>query len=224
MTTEDVRSSPLCQRVWDRLVQGADVSGDAELGEHLRSCMACYRALSELRDAPRIAAMLRADTAATTGARQGQVDDSFWDQLATRTGDAVAAAMARPNKRRPLRLAVVGVVLAAAASWMLFLRGPGSTTNGGAPGVSGGGVAAVDDGTPAEEIDLADVAGLDDMALRTLLERLRAGAGEAGAVAATDTADEADVLDDDSELDEVLAELDGPALRRVHRSLAGTTL
>jgi hypothetical protein len=85
-------------------------------------------------------------------------------------------------------------------------------------------VQAVDEGTPAEEIDLADVAGLDDTALRTLLERLRAGAGEAGAVAATDTADEADVLDDESELDEVLAELDGPALRRVHRSLAGTTL
>jgi hypothetical protein len=117
-------------------VQGADVSGDAELGEHLRSCMACYRALSELRDAPRIAAMLRADTAAATGAGPG--DDRFWDQLATRTGDAVAAAMARPSKRRPLRLAVVGVVLAAAASWMLFLRGPGSTTNGGAPGSSEG--------------------------------------------------------------------------------------
>ena len=27
MTTEDV-SSPVCRRVWDRLVQGADVSGD----------------------------------------------------------------------------------------------------------------------------------------------------------------------------------------------------
>src|SRR5688500_1359891 len=101
MTSEDVRSSPVCQRVWDRLVQGADVSGDAELGEHLRSCMTCYRALAELRDAPRIAAMLRADAAGTaTGAR----DESFWDQLATRTGDAAAAAMARPSKRRPLRM------------------------------------------------------------------------------------------------------------------------
>jgi hypothetical protein len=219
MTTEDSRSSPVCQRVWDRLVQGADVSSDAELGEHLGSCMACYRALSELRDAPRIAAMLRADAAAT-GAR----DESFWDQLATRTGDAAAAAMARPRKRRPVRLAAVGAVLAAAASWMLFVRAPTSTTNGGAPGVSGAGVALVDDGTPSEEVDLADVAGMDETALRTLLERLRAGAGEAGALAATNAADDADMLDDESELDEVLAELDGPALRRVQRSLAGTTL
>ena len=222
MTTEDVQALLLCQRVWDRLVQGADVSGDAELGEHLRSCMACYRALSELRDAPRIAAMLRADAAAT-GARQR--DESFWDQLATRTGDAAAAAMARPSKRRPMRLAVVGVVLAAAASWMLFLRAPGSTTNGDAPDVSGGGVAVVHmtTGRPARKSTSLTSRGWT----RRRCARCSSGCARAPAKRARSrrrAADEADVLDDDSELDEVLAELDGPALRRVQRSLAGTTL
>lgn len=221
-TTGDGRSAnhtALCQRVLDRLVEGGDVSGDAELGEHLRSCMACYRGLTELRDVPRIAAMLRAD-ASSAGAR----DDAFWSELATRTADASAAAMARGGKRRPLRIAVAGVVLAAAAAVMLFLRssgtGPGRVAHEGvAPGQS-----VATEAETAEEADVGDVADLDETALRALLERLRTGAGETRALAATASADEADVLDDDSELDEVLAELDGPALRRVQKSLAGTTL
>ena len=223
-TTDDGRRSAVCQRVWDRLVQGADVSGDAELGEHLRSCMACYRALSELRDAPRIAAMLRAD-AASAGARHR--DEDFWDQLAARTGDAATAAMARAGKRRPLRMAAAGVVLAAAAALMLFLRAPGSTTNGGSPGVAGGGAGiAIIDEAATDEAGVADVAALDDTALQALLDRMGAGAGAGRALAATPTAtgDDTDVFDDDADLDEVLAELDGPALRRVQRSLARTTL
>jgi hypothetical protein len=229
MTTHDAHGSPLCQRVWDRLVQGADVSGDAELGEHLRSCMACYRALSELRDAPRIAAMLRADAPDGQGQVQGQVqlqlDERFWDQLAERTGDAAAAAMARAAKRRPLRVAAAGVVLAAAAALMLFLRAPGSTTNGVSSDIAaaGAGIAVIDEAA-TDEAGVADVAALDDNSLRVILDRLSAGAGETRAVAATAAGDETDVFDDDADLDEVLAELDGPALRRVQRSLAGTTL
>jgi len=221
-TPDDTRSSPLCQRVWDRLVQGADVSGDAELSEHLGSCMACYRALSELRDAPRIAAMLRGDTVDGAAAHK---DEAFWDQLAARTGDAAAAAMARAGKRRPLRVAAAGVMLAAAAALMLFLRAPGSTTNGVSPDVAGAGAGiAVIDEAATDEAGVADVAALDDNSLRMILDRLRVGAGETRALAATATGDETDVFDDDADLDEVLAELDGPALRRVQRSLAGTTL
>lgn len=229
MTTHDAHGSPLCRRVWDRLVEGADVSGDAELGEHLRSCMACYRALAELRDAPRMAAMLRADAPDGQGQAkvqaQVQVDERFWDELAARTGDAAAAAMARAGKRRPLRVAAAGVVLAAAAALMLFLRPPGSTTNGVSPDVAGAGAGvAVIDEASTDEAGVADVAALDDNSLRMILDRLRAGAGETRALAATATGDETDVFDDDADLDEVLAELDGPALRRVQRSLAGTTL
>ncbi len=218
-TTDDAPSSPLCQRVWDRLVEGADVSGDAELGEHLGSCMTCYRALSELRDAPRIAAMLRGDMAGGTAADR---DERFWDQLAVRTGDAATAAMARAGRRRPLRLAAAGVMLAAAAALMLFLRAPGPANNGASPDVTGGGVAIVDEGS-TDEAGMADVAALDEPALQALLNRMRV-AGEANALAATSTGDDTDVFDDDADLDEVLAELDGPALRRVQRSLAGTTL
>lgn len=216
--TSDGRSA-LCRRVMDRLIEGGDVSGDAELGEHLRSCMACYRDLTELRDAPRIAAMLRAD-ASSAGAR----DDAFWAELATRTADASAVAMARAGKRRPFRVAAVGVVLAAAAAWMLFLWPSGT----GRVNVAREDVAPLEsvatEMETADEVDVADVAALDETALRALLERLQAGVGDTRALATTATVDEDDVLDDDSELEEVLAELDGPALRRVQRSLAGTTL
>ena len=51
----------LCARVLDRLVEGDDLSGDRLLAEHLRSCVTCFRALTELRDAPRMAEALRAE-------------------------------------------------------------------------------------------------------------------------------------------------------------------
>jgi hypothetical protein len=216
---DDAGRSPLCQRVWDRLVQGADVNGDAELGEHLRSCMDCYRALSELRDAPRIAAMLRGDAAGEAAADR---DEAFWDRLAARTSDAATTAMARAGRRRPLRLAAAGVVLAAAAALVVFLRAPGPANDGASPAVSGDGIAIVDEGA-TDEAGIADVAALDEPALQALLDRMRA-AGEANAIATTTTGDDADVFDDDADLDEVLAELDGPALSRVQHSLAGTTL
>ena len=58
-----------------------------------------------------------------------------------------------------------------------------------------------------------------------LLERLRAGAGERQRARGDgDARTTTDVFDDDEELNDVLAELDGPALLRVQRSLAGTTL
>ena len=97
------------------------------------SCMACYRALSELRDAPRIAAMLRADAG---GPRPR--DESFWDQLAARTGDAAAAAMARAGKRRPLRVAGGGDRAGGGRGVMLFLRARGPGDDGGSPDVSRG--------------------------------------------------------------------------------------
>src|SRR5262249_4608162 len=81
------RRPALCQQVWDRLVEGAEVGDDAGLGEHLRSCMACYRALTELRDVPRIAAMLRAAEPAG-----GERDERYWGELAGRSRAAAARA------------------------------------------------------------------------------------------------------------------------------------
>ena len=59
--TRDQTTDPLCARVFDRLAEGSDVGGEPELATHVGSCMACFRAMSELRDAPRLAAILRAD-------------------------------------------------------------------------------------------------------------------------------------------------------------------
>ena len=70
-----------------------------------------------------------------------------------------------------------------------------------------------------------DVADLDEPALRQLLHRLRARApANVGAIAAMgDAQDVADGSFDDDVNDE-LAELDGAALLRIERSLAGASL
>ena len=92
--------APICRQVWDRAVEsssGGDVMEDAALAAHVGSCMTCFRTLAELRDAPRVAAALRADAPAVP------VSDRFWDDLAARTTAAASAALAGPRKRRAWR-------------------------------------------------------------------------------------------------------------------------
>ena len=75
--------------------------------------------------------------------------------------------------------------------------------------------------------DAVDVADLDESALRRLLDRLRARAPAkvAALAAAGDARDGADLAsDDEGQMNEELAELDGPALLRIERSLAGPAL
>ncbi|HEY4392894.1 MAG TPA: hypothetical protein VGP64_02480, partial [Polyangia bacterium] len=97
MSLHDERSE-LCARVLDRLVEGqeqgheigrqVDDGGDPVLAEHLGSCVTCFRAMTELRDAPRVAEALRVETPALPRAA-----DPFWEELAARTTDAVEAAL-----------------------------------------------------------------------------------------------------------------------------------
>ena len=142
----------LCARVLDRLVEGDDLSGDGGvdgvLAEHLGSCVTCFRALTELRDAPRMAAALGAEAPALP-----HPDDRFWDNLAARTtlaaqtelqrslqGASPRAEMSkRPETAAPTswgarsrrssgaRLRVISVaatLAAAAAGFLLVARGP----------------------------------------------------------------------------------------------------
>jgi hypothetical protein len=143
----------LCARVLDRLVEGSDLGGDRLdplLSEHLGSCVTCFRALTELRDAPRMAEALRAEAPVLP-----HPNDRFWDDLAVRTTAAaqtvldealhaplrgaeapetpapssVGASMARARTRRAsgarVRIISVAATLAAAAAgFMLIARGP----------------------------------------------------------------------------------------------------
>jgi hypothetical protein len=214
----DGEKPEICRQVWDRSVEGRDVMEDTALAAHVGSCMSCFRTLAELRDAPRLAAALRADAPAVPAS------DRFWDDLAARTTAAASAALV-DNKRRPIRRAtgIAAIVVAAAAAWVLFA--------GRAPVVSptaSGSVATTAGGEEEEAVDegAVDIQDLDEPALQRLLARLRtqAPAPAVSALAAASDAQEAAdaVLEDD--VNEALAELDGAALLRVERSLAGASL
>jgi len=145
----------LCPRVLERLVEGDDLSGDRSddrdgqgiLAEHLRSCVTCFRALTELRDAPRLAEALRGE--APVLPHPPHPDDRFWDDLATRTTAAAERALrealqgaetpektaatsgglsrhvrARRSSARVGIISVAATLAAAAAGFLLVARGP----------------------------------------------------------------------------------------------------
>jgi hypothetical protein len=144
----------LCGRVLDRLVEGDDLSGDRSghgiLAEHLRSCVTCFRALTELRDVPRMADALRAEAPVLPHPPDPpHPDDRFWDDLATRTTVAAERALrealqgvetpektaptsvgasrqARARRSSAARVSIISVAatLAAAAGFLLVARGP----------------------------------------------------------------------------------------------------
>lgn len=252
MTLKDERRE-LCARVLDRLVEGheqgheigrqvrlEDDGADPVLAEHLGSCVTCFRAMTELRDAPRVAEALRAETPALPRAA-----DHFWDELAAHTTDAVEAALdaAAATKRTapPTRAArarrsagsrtrifsFAATLAAAAAGFLLVARHPnpsvqvpGLVTPAAGP-VARGDRASSDEGMIDEEAEVGD---LDAGALRRLLDRLRPSA-PAALTASSAGGDSADVLgDDDGRVNDELADLDGDELRRVASSLAREAL
>jgi hypothetical protein len=139
----------LCPQVLDRLVEGDDLSGDRLLAEHLGSCVTCFRALTELRDTPRLAEALRAEVPISP-----PPTDRFWDDLAARTtaaaqielqralqgtagggerlevaaptamNDLVQAGARRLSGGRARIISVVAALAAVAAGFMLVARGP----------------------------------------------------------------------------------------------------
>ena len=148
----DQDQTSLCARVLDRLVEGDDLSGDRSgegiLAEHLGSCVTCFRALTELRDAPRMAEALRAEAPVLP-----HPDNRFWDDLAARTtlaaqtelqrargawndgeapettaptpvGPSVHARARRPSGARVRIISVAATLAAAAAGFLLVARGP----------------------------------------------------------------------------------------------------
>jgi hypothetical protein len=215
---------PLCGQVRDQAVEGRDVMGDAGLAAHVGSCVTCFRTLAELRDAPRLAAALRANPPAVS------VSDRFWDDLAARTTTAAASAMGGgTGRRRTLRVTGFAAVVATAAAAWVLVAGRGSVVppSGGvprAPAITSASVGGEEDDAVDEAADVSD---LDESALRQLLKRLRARApASVSALAAVGDAQDAldQSFDDDGQVNDELAELDRPALLRIERSLAGASL
>ncbi|HLK92569.1 MAG TPA: hypothetical protein VKZ18_21925 [Polyangia bacterium] len=239
--------SELCGRVFDRLVEGADVGADPVLSEHLGSCVTCFRSMTELRDAPRVAEAVRAEAPSLPRA-----NDPFWETLAVRTTAAAEAALrggtavpaeapasrsVKPAASRALvargvaRVRIVSVaatLAAAAAAFMLSARRPLPPPPGELPSNSSAHVERPQRSietalrTGADEVldTEADVADLDAGALRRLLERMRPNAPVALTSSAGGTGDAADLLgEDEGRMNDELADLDGAELRRVAGSL-----
>jgi hypothetical protein len=209
---------PICRQVWERAVEGGDVMADAALGAHVGSCVSCFRTLAEMRDVPRMAAALRA------GAATADVPDRFWDDLAARTTAAASAALRPAERRRPARVVAFLGIAAAAAAALLLVAGRPPVEPGHPASRMAATSGAEEDGAGDDAVDVAD---LDASALRRLLDRLRArGPANAAALAAGADGPEASdvVFEEDGQVNDELADLDGPALRRLERSLAGAAL
>jgi hypothetical protein len=227
-----------CGAAVQRMVESGGRPLDPATEEHVRSCMSCFRAMTDLRELPRVAEALR------EAAPPVPADDRFWEALARRTTDAVAAALdgvqgppraepapapapaaaavPRPPVRWRSRLVSVGALaLAAAAGWLVMVRRPAPVPGAPVPSPAiaarAAGPTGADDGSGEA---LNEVADLDAGALRRLLAQMGRQAPAALAGDTSDGTDAADVpADDEPRVSDEVAELDGDALRRVARSL-----
>jgi hypothetical protein len=216
---------PLCARVFDRMVEAGDLGGDAGLLAHAGSCMACFRTLTELRDAARLKEILGAAPPA-----QPPAGDPLWDQLAAQITAAVRSdtvavrrspATSPAHRRRRWVPGSLGIaLLAGAAAWVLAVRPARQGPAPAAPAAAPVTLSAVTSPLGADDASAAlDVSELDGAVLRRLADRLR----EKPLLATYVVGEEADV-EEDAQLSDEVAGLDGPALLRLQRSLARTAL
>ncbi|MFL5304786.1 MAG: hypothetical protein ACJ8F1_06210 [Polyangia bacterium] len=226
-----------CGAAVERLVEAGGRPAGSAVEAHVRSCMSCFRAMTDLRDLPRVADALRA-----TEPPVPSPDDRFWETLARRTTDAVAVAVSADVKRpagarapgwrrfrasKPSSVYALGALaVAAAASWVVMVRHTATPVGATAPAVATATLGHEEGGEA-----LGDVAELDSSALRRLLDRLGRHAPPALAGGTRlvsdlqDGTDGADIpADDEPRVSDEVAELDGDALRRVASSLHGAAL
>ncbi|MES1205911.1 MAG: hypothetical protein ABUS79_08235, partial [Pseudomonadota bacterium] len=78
-----------CAAAVECLVEAGGHPAGSAVEAHVRSCMSCFRAMTELRDLPRVADALRAAAPPVPAP-----DDRFWEALARRTSQAAAVAVA----------------------------------------------------------------------------------------------------------------------------------
>ncbi len=233
MSQQQTGPTVTCRAVVERLVEAGAGPLDAAAEDHVGSCIACFRAMTELRDLPRIEEALRAATP------ELPAGDRFWEALAARATDAAAAALAgetsvpaqpavapaRPRRAVRMRLVSFGALaVAAAAGWLVMVRHQPGPQQAIAPAAVAMGAARLA-GDEAGGEALNEVADLDAAGLRRLLVRLGAHAPAALAGGETDGSDGADVpSDDEPRVSDEVAALDGDGLRRVASSLEKAAL
>jgi hypothetical protein len=209
-----------CDVFQARLISGERPGEDAALGAHVGSCLRCFRTAADMKDVPRLAALLRegpgeGEAAYDPGAR-------FWETFPVQV--AAAWVSSRPRRRtgwwervsvwlrRPVPAALTGA--ACAAGLALLLLRPDS--GGPAPGGVLGGASA--EGLPAElgaavgepsgdetvvELDVATLTRLRDQLDRALsLGQSAAVPAEEGGAGFEPGGDPANVAEDLEMLDE----------------------
>jgi hypothetical protein len=126
-------SDQICADIELRLVDGRPVADDPEAAAHLRSCLRCFRAATELRQVPQLAALLReAELDA-----QPDPGELFWARFPRTVADAwerrqqVAAVARAPAWKRvtgwlrmPIPAALSGAAVAAALVLVVVHRSP----------------------------------------------------------------------------------------------------
>jgi hypothetical protein len=196
----------VCAEIELRLVDGLRPADDPALAAHVRSCLRCFRAASDLREVPHIAALLR-DLA------EPDPGDLFWAKFPTAVADAWEKRRAPPKislwerVRRwfqlPLPAALSGAVVAAALVLLVTQRAPAPRSTPRAPVA----VATIPTGepTPTLEEEAAGLVGDDDPleALELSGQKLvaaadeNAGPGDEGVEGDSSTVDEVEQLDGD---------------------------
>lgn len=238
--SDEVTGTVTCGAAVERLVEAGGRPAGSAVDAHVRSCMSCFRAMTDLRDLPRVADALRAAEPPVPAP-----DDRFWEALARRTTDAAAVAVDggvpaaakrsagratwrrfRANKPRSV-YAIGALAVAAAAGWAVMVHRPAAPGAATVPAAATAGLSHDEAGGEA----LSDVAELDSSALRQLLDRMGRHAPPALAGGTRlvsdlqDSTDAADIpADDEARVSDEVAELDGDALRRVASSLHGAAL
>lgn len=162
-----------CEELELRLVDGVRPADDRELAEHIGSCLRCFRTAADLRDLPRMEALLRKEPPFDPG-------PAFWARFPTQVAEAWERTR-RPAEapvswldrvravfRMPVPAAFAGAALA--VSLMLLVGERSARSPGAAPADPAPVVAAPDDdddpaglatllgGTaPWESLEIADL-------------------------------------------------------------------
>ncbi len=129
-----------CEQFESRLIAGDRPADDAELGAHVGSCLRCFRTAADMREVPRLSALLR-ESEAQEGAGVPDPGAFFWEKFPGQVSAAWVSARVRDDRtrrwadrptswervlgwlRRPVPAALAGAV--GAVGLAVLVMGPG---------------------------------------------------------------------------------------------------